>query len=409
MRRAELKKIALGVCSSISIYKACEIVRRFQELNYDVQVIMTKNASRMISPLLFSALTGHEVFIESLGEDSTERIPHVSLAQEISLLLVAPATANIIGKFASGVADDFLSTFYMAVRCPALMAPAMNEEMVFHRQTQLNIQRLKAFGVKFVEPERGYLACREEGWGRLAAVERIVEEGLRLIEKSQSLKGKRVLVTAGPTREFLDPVRFLTNRSSGKMGFELAEEAWRRGAEVVLVSGPTHLFPSPHVTFKPVQTAEEMEKEVRRHFKKADIVIMAAAVSDFKFSGVSSRKIKKQEWKEEIKLIKTADVLKGLGREKGRKILIGFAAETENVVNNALRKIKEKNCDLIVANNVLEEGVGFESDDNRVSIVWPDGRVEATAKMSKREISQIILDKVGEIVEKRSRKTPERA
>lgn len=401
MREIDLRNVALGVCSSISIYKSCEIIRRFQKEGCSVQVIMTKNAARMISPLLFSALSGEKVHTDPFGEESARGISHISLAQEISLLLVAPATANIIGKLASGVADDFLSTFYMVVRCPVLIAPAMNQEMYLHRQTQMNIRKLKASGVRFVEPEKGYLACGEEGWGRLAPVERIVEEGLRLIEKSESLKGKTVLVTAGPTRQYLDPVRFLTNRSSGKMGFALAEEARRRGAEVILVSGPSALFPPPNAIFEPVETAEEMEKEVFRYFKEADIVIMAAAVSDFKFSAVSSQKIKKKEWDGRIKLIKTKDILRNLGRKKGKKILVGFAAETENIVDNALQKIKEKRLDLVIANNVLEQDVGFESDYNRVCIVSPDGGTMTTEKMSKREISQIILDKIEEIIGKR--------
>lgn len=397
-----MEKIVLGVCSSISIYKSCEIIRRFQKENYQIQVIMTKNASRMISPLLFSALSGQKVLIDSFDEHSSERIVHVSLAQETSLLLVAPATANIIGKFASGVADDFLSTFYMAVSCPVLVAPAMNEAMYFHRQIQLNIQKLKACGVKFVEPEKGYLACQEEGWGRLGAVEKIVEEGLRLIKKTQSLKGKTVLVTAGPTREFLDPVRFLTNRSSGKMGYEIAEEARRRGADVVLISGPASIVPPSKGKFKKIQTAEEMEKEVKKHFAKADVVIMAAAISDFKFADIFPEKIKKQEFADKIQLVQTEDVLKSLGQKKGRKILVGFAAETENIVNNALKKVREKNLDLIVANNVLEEGIGFESDFNQVSIIYPDGRTFQTEKKSKLEISQIILDKIEEIIGERS-------
>lgn len=397
-----MRKVVLGVCSSISIYKSCEIIRQFQKEKYQVQVIMTKNASRMISPLLFSALSGRKVFIDSLDEDESERINHVTLAQETSLLLVAPATANIIGKFASGVADDFLSTFYIVVRCPVLIAPAMNESMYFHRQTQMNIQKLKACGVKFVDPEKGYLACQEEGWGRLAPAERIVEEGIRLINQTQSLKGKTVLVTAGPTREFLDPVRFLTNRSSGKMGYEIAEEAQRRGADVVLVSGPTPLVPPPNVRFKKIQTAGEMEKEVMRHFPKTDIVIMAAAISDFKFVDICPEKIKKEEGDEKIRLVQTGDILRRLGQKKGKKILVGFAAETGNVVNNALKKIKEKNLDLIVANNVLEEGIGFESDFNQVDIVYPDGKTIKTEKRSKLEISQIILDKIEEIIGEKS-------
>lgn len=395
-------KVVLGICSSISIYKSCEIIRRFQKENYQVQVIMTKNASRLISPLLFAALSRQKVLVDSFDENSSEKITHVSLAQESSLLLVAPATANIIGKFASGVADDFLSTFYTAACCPVLIAPAMNEAMYFHRQTQVNIQKLKSCGVKFVEPEKGYLACQEEGWGRLAAVGKIVEKGLSLIKKTQSLRGKMVLVTAGPTREFLDPVRFLTNRSSGKMGYEIAEEARRRSANVVLVSGPTHLIPPPDIKFKRIQTAKMMKKEVKKHFAQADIVIMAAAISDFKFASIFSKKIKKKELGEQIPIVQTEDVLKSLGQKKREKILVGFAAETENIVSNALKKVREKKLDFIVANNVLEEGIGFESDFNQVIIIYPDGRTIPTEKKSKLEISQMILDKIEEIIEERS-------
>jgi len=356
----------------------------------------------MISPLLFSALSGHKVLIDALGDDRPETIDHVALTKDAELLCVAPATANIIGKFASGVADDFLSTFFTVVDCPVLMAPAMNQAMYFHRQTQQNIQKLKASGVRFVEPEKGYLACRDEGWGRLAPIERIVEEGLRLIKQAKSLKGKKVLVTAGPTREFLDPVRYLTNRSSGKMGYELAEEALRRGASVVLVSGPTHIFPPQGVDIKRVETAAEMEREVSRHFDAADILIMAAAVSDFKFTEIASKKVKKKDVGKSLDLVQTKDVLKSLGKKKAGKILVGFAAETENIVKNALKKLKEKNLDLIVANNVLEEGVGFESDYNQVSLVSLDGKSTQTGKKSKLEISRIIFDKVEEIIGKRS-------
>jgi phosphopantothenoylcysteine decarboxylase/phosphopantothenate--cysteine ligase len=394
--------IALGVSSSISVYKACEVIRRFQDKDHQVQVIMTRNASRLISPLLLSALSGREVIVDPFEEKQSHRIAHVSLAKEASLLLVAPATANIIGKFASGVADDFLSTFYTTVECPVLVAPAMNEAMFCHRQTQQNIRKLKGQGVKFVEPEIGYLACKDTGWGRLASPDKIVEKGLRIIRKSESLKGKTVLVTAGPTREFLDPVRFLTNRSSGKMGYELAEEALRRGAEVVLVSGPTDLFPPVRAKYKQIQTAEEMKKEVLKHFPKSDIVIMSAAVSDFKFTQAASNKIKKDKLGENIKISATPDILAELGRKKGSKVLVGFAAETEDVVDNALKKLKKKGLDLVVANNIQAEGVGFESDFNQVSVVFPDGRTVQTDKMTKVEISEIVLDKVEEIIGKKS-------
>lgn len=394
--------IALGVSSSVSIYKSCEIIRRLQDRKVQVQVIMTRNASRLISPLLFSALSGQEVIVDPFDDKQSAKIAHVALAKDISLLVVAPATANIIGKFAGGIADDFLSTFYTAVKCPVLIAPAMNEAMYLHRQTQQNIRKLKELGVKFVEPEAGYLACKETGWGRLAPPDKIVEEGLRLIQKSQSFKGQTVLVTAGPTREFLDPVRFITNRSTGKMGYELAEEALRRGAEVILVSGPTHLFPPPDAKLRKVQTAEDMKKEVLEHFSKADVVIMTAAVSDFKFEESASGKIKKEKLGGNIKIVPTPDVLKELGRKKGRKVLVGFAAETENVVDNAFKKLKDKNLDLVIANDVTAEGVGFESNFNQVSVVFPDGKSVQTEKMTKVEISQVIMDKIEEIVGKKS-------
>jgi len=395
-------KIALGVCSSISIYKACEIIRIFQDKKFQVQVILTQNASRMISPLLFSALSGHKVLVDPFQEEASDTIAHVALAKEISLFLVAPATANIIGKLASGVADDFLSTFYMAVECPVLIAPAMNEAMYLHRQTQQNIHKLKAFGVKFVEPEKGYLACRDEGWGRLAAPEKIVEAGIKLMKKSRSLKGKTVIVTAGPTQEFLDPVRFLTNSSSGKMGYELAEEALRRGAEVILISGPTHIFPPRKAAVKKVQTAREMEKEILKHFASSDIVIMAAAVSDFRFAESTPHKIKKETLREKIEIVPTQDILQKLGRKKEGRILVGFSAETENVVENAQKKMRKKNLDLIVANNVLDESIGFGSDFNQVSLISPGGKIVHSERKSKLEISQMILDKVEDIVGKKS-------
>jgi phosphopantothenoylcysteine decarboxylase/phosphopantothenate--cysteine ligase len=395
-----MAKIMLGVCSSVSLYKACEIIRGFQKKNFEVQVILTKNASRLISPLLFSALSGQKALVDLFNEEYSDEIPHVDLAKQTSLLLVAPATANMIGKFASGVADDFLSTFYAASKCPVLIAPSMNEAMYLHRQTQENIQKLRAIGVKFVEPEKGYLACEDEGWGRLAAPEKIVEEGLRLLKKSESLKGKTVLITAGPTREFMDPVRFLTNRSSGKMGYELAEEALRRGAEVILISGPAHIFPPPEAKLKKVQTAEEMEKEVASHFDQADVVIMAAAISDFKFAEISSQKIKKEKLEKKIDIVLAEDILQKLSSKKGAKVIVGFAAETEDIVNSALKKMKKKNLDLIVANNVLAEGIGFESDFNQVSLIFPDGKTIDTEKKSKLEISQIILDKVEDILGK---------
>lgn len=397
-----MQKIALGVCSSISIYKACDILRGFQKEHFRVQVMMTKNATRMVSALLFSALSGQKVFIDSFEDGPPEKINHVALAGEISLLVIAPATANMIGKLAWGVADDFLSTFYLAVRAPVLIAPAMNEAMYLHRRTQSNIQRLKALGVRFVEPERGYLACEEEGWGRLASPEKIVHEGLHILKTSRSMTDKKIVVTAGPTREHLDPVRFVSNRSSGKMGFELAEEARRRGARVVLISGPTHLVPPSGVELQNVQSAAEMSQAVEKHYPTADVVIMAAAVSDFMFSRQADQKLKKRQLAEDIRVVPTPDILSRLSRKKKEQILVGFAAETENLEEHARSKLKKKKLDMIVANDVSEEGVGFESDDNRVSLFFPDGRAVHTDIKSKLEISRIVLDEIESIIGKKS-------
>ena len=391
-----MKKIALGVTSSISIYKACEVVRGFQKKGIDVQVIMTPNAAKLISPRLFSALSGKKTAVDLFGAGDSDRIAHISLAEEISLLVIAPATANIIAKLAHGVADDFLSTFYLAVRRPVLVAPAMNEAMYLHPQTQANILRLKAAGVEFILPEKGYLACKEEGWGRLVAPERIVEEGLALLEKGESLKRRTVLVTAGPTREPLDPVRFLSNRSSGKMGYALAGEALRRGAQVILVSGPTSLYPPLGAELRPVETAADMAREVKKNLSRADVLIMAAAVADFRPADRSEQKIKKREAPPDLKLVPTEDILASLDRASSRskKVIVGFAAETRDVTANASRKLREKKLDLIVANDVSREGIGFDSDFNQVVIIDRKGAVVESPKASKREISRLVIDRV---------------
>jgi phosphopantothenoylcysteine decarboxylase/phosphopantothenate--cysteine ligase len=398
----EMEKVIVGICSSISVYKSCEIIRGFQKKGYAVQAIMTKNATFLIQPLLISAITENPVHVDTFDRKATEEISHISLAKEAILFVVAPATVNMIGKMASGIADDFLSTFYMASKCPVLVAPAMNEAMFLHTQTQLNIKKLESLGVNFVEPDRGYLACGDEGWGRLASPEKIVEEGLNLIGQSQSLSGQNVLVTAGPTREFLDPVRFLSNRSSGRMGYAIAEEALKRGASVTLISGPTHLSPPQGVELFMVQTTDEMASQTIEHSEEANIVIMAAAVSDITFKDVSSQKIKRKGLQQDVKLVQTQDILKKLGEKKGDKILIGFAAETENIQANALRKIEDKNLDFIVANDVADETIGFESDFNQVMFVYPEGQVTQTDRMSKMDISRLIWDRVEDLLGQKS-------
>ena len=397
-----MAKIALGVTSSISIYKACEVLRGFQRADCDIQVIMTRNATKLVSPFLFNSLSGHKTIVELFEDDQPWSVAHVSLAREIGLFVVAPATANILAKFAWGVADDFLSTFYLAVQSPVLLAPAMNEAMYLHPQTQENLARLRTRGVELVDPDQGYLACQDEGWGRLASPEKIVSRGLELLGIRESLKGKTVIVTAGPTREFIDPVRYLSNRSSGKMGYEIAREGLLRGARVILVSGPVHLVPPDMAEFVPVQSAQDMEKAVLNAFPEADIVVMAAAVADFAFAAPSLRKIKKPDLPEALKLVRTPDILKKIAARKKGKVIVGFAAETENLKAHALRKIREKNLDLIVANDVSEEGLGFDSDFNRALILDARGKGRQTDKISKRELSRLIWDRIEGLIGKKS-------
>lgn len=389
-----MKRIVLGVCSSISIYKACEIVRGLQDADCGVQVVMTRNAAQLVSPRLFCALTGKEVFVELFRKEASQPIPHIELARDTDLLLVAPATANVLGKFAAGVADDFLSTLYLAVHSPVLIAPAMNENMYLHPQTQANIFKLKQAGIEFVEPDQGYLACGSEGWGRLASPQLIIQRALKRLEKSQGLKDRKILITAGPTREFLDPVRYISNRSSGKMGYCLAEEAVSRGAETTLISGPSQLFPPRGVTFIPVESAADMRSEVLKVYPESDIVIMAAAVSDFRFSKPSKQKLKKKSAPAHISVETTVDILEELGKAKGKTVLVGFAAETDALEKHAFEKLRQKNLDILVANDVSRSDIGFDADLNEVSIYTQKGLLNQTEKLSKPEISRIILDEI---------------
>jgi phosphopantothenoylcysteine decarboxylase/phosphopantothenate--cysteine ligase len=389
-----MAKVALGVTSSISLYKACDILRGFRKAGPEVQVILTPNAARLVSPLLFSSLSGRRAIVEMFDDHHPWSVAHVALAREISLLVVAPATANIIAKFATGFADDFLSTFFLAVEVPVLVAPAMNEAMFLHPQTRENIGRLRARGVEFVEPGRGPLACGDEGWGRLADPAEIVRRGLEIIGRAASLKGTTVLVTAGPTREPLDPVRFLSNRSSGKMGFEMAREAAARGARVILIAGPVPIPPPARAELVRVETAAEMHREVLARSGEAAIVVMAAAVADVTFAAPAAQKIKKGRLPRAADLVPTPDILKELGRTKPRPFLVGFAAETEDLRRNAEAKRAAKRLGLIVANDVAKPGIGFDADDNQALLIGGDGRVVETPKMSKRELSRVIWDAI---------------
>ena len=386
--------IALGAASSVSLYKACEILRGFQQAGLDVQPILTPNAARLVSPLLFGSLSGRRAIVETFDAGHDWSVAHVALAREIELLVVAPATANLIAKFASGIADDFLSTFYLAMEKPVLVAPAMNTSMWRHAQTRDNVARLRARGVEFVGPDSGSLACGEEGEGRLADPEAIVARGLAILGRGRSLSGRTVLVTAGPTREFLDPIRFLSNRSSGKMGYALAREAALRGARVVLVSGPTSLDPPAGTEVVGVVSAAEMADAVLGRLAEADIVIMAAAVADVTVAQLAGRKLKKADLPSSLDLKRTVDILEAVSQRRTRQFIVGFAAETGDLRENARKKLRDKGLDLIVANDVSGEGVGFDSDRNKAVIMDTAGGEIETPVLAKTELSRVLWDAI---------------
>jgi phosphopantothenoylcysteine decarboxylase / phosphopantothenate---cysteine ligase len=393
-------RIALGVTGGVAAYKAAELVRRLQQEKLDVQVVMTRGAQEFITPLTFAALTGQKVITEMFSAAGAappnveSAIEHIAVAQRIDLLLVAPATADILGKFAHGTADDFLTTLHLATKAPVIVAPAMNVNMWEHAATQENLAKLCARGVHIVDPDEGYLACGMIGSGRLAATEAIVEKVLEVLGLRRDLAGQTVLVTAGPTCEDLDPVRYLTNRSSGKMGYSLADAANRRGASVILVSGPTDLKAPDGVDWVPVRSTEEMRNAVRERAREANIVIMAAAVADYRPTAAHEQKLKRGEGNLTLQLEPTPDILAEIGREKGNRILVGFAAETEHVAENAKNKLARKGADIIVANDVTQEGAGFDIDTNIVTLFLRDGREIPLPKMSKFDVANRILDQV---------------
>jgi phosphopantothenoylcysteine decarboxylase / phosphopantothenate---cysteine ligase len=393
-------KIALGVTGGVAAYKAAELVRRLQQEHLDVQVIMTRAAREFVTPLTFAAITGMKVIAEMFGaEDAApanveSAIEHIAVAQRIDLLLVAPATADILAQFARGIAGNFLSTLYLATKAPVVAAPAMNVNMWEHPATQENLAILRARGVEVVDPDEGYLACGMTGAGRLAATETIARRVCEVLGLRKDFTGQTILVTAGPTCEDLDPVRFLTNRSSGKMGYALAETAIRRGAHVVLVSGPTDLHPPEGADWVPVRTAQEMRRAVQEHAAEANVVIMAAAVADYRPAAAAPTKIKRSGERILLELEPTPDILGELGRAQGARVLIGFAAETDRVAENARAKLARKGADMIVANDVTQKDAGFDTDTNIVTLFFRDGREIALPKLTKSEVAQRILDHV---------------
>ncbi len=387
----------LGVGGGIAAYKAAELARALAERGAEVQVVMTAAAQQFVRPLTFAALTGRKVitglFPASGQEESTESaIEHIRVTQENDLLIVAPATADLIAKFAHGIADDFLSTLYLAFTGPVVLAPAMNTNMWNHAATQANLEVLRKRGHTVVGPDEGSLACGMLGPGRMSEPEVIAEAALALLNQPKDLEGETVLITAGPTQEPLDPVRYITNRSTGKMGYALAQAAAARGAHVILISGPVHLPEPAGVTMVKVRTALEMRDAVIEHLQPATIVVKAAAVADYHVARVPEQKLKKTAARISLELDPTPDILAELGQKKGDRLLVGFAAETENLRQEARRKLKSKNCDMIVGNLVGQEGAGFESDSNEVILALATGEVIALPRASKREVAGRIFD-----------------
>jgi phosphopantothenoylcysteine decarboxylase/phosphopantothenate--cysteine ligase len=393
-------RVALGVSGGIAAYKAAELVRLLQDKGLEVQVVMTRHAREFITPLTFAALSGHKVITDMFGEaqgasNVESAIEHIAVAQEIAAFVIAPATANVLAKVAHGIADDFLTTLCLATKAPLIVAPAMNVNMWEHAATQQNLEVLRSRGVRVVNPDEGYLACGMTGAGRLASPQCIAQAVFETLGLRQDLAGETVLVTAGPTEEPLDSVRYLSNRSSGKMGYALAEASRRRGARVLLVSGPTPTEPPAGVRLERVRTAEEMAQTVFAHLAEATVVLMAAAVADFRPAEAYPGKIKKQQGAPVVKLEPTLDILAAIARRRREnQLIVGFAAETEHLLKNATAKLHAKRLDLLVANDVSQEGAGFDVDTNIVTLLFPDGRKKALEKMSKLDVANRVLDEV---------------
>ena len=399
-------KIGLGVTGGIAAYKAAEIVRLLEQRGIRVQVIMTRSAQEFVRPLTFAALSGEKV-ITGMFSASEEHEPniesaieHIAVAQSIDALLVAPATADVLAHFAQGIASDFLTTLYLATTAPVVVAPAMNVNMWNHPATQANLESLRQRGVRVVEPDSGYLACGMTGPGRLAENDSIVAAVLEALGASQDLAGETVLITAGPTREKIDPVRYLTNRSSGRMGYALAEAALRRGARVLLVSGPTALTPPGAAEVRRVESAEQMRDAVLNLLPQASVIIKAAAVSDYRAKSCAPQKLKRKGAMT-LELEATADILTDITLRKTSQIVIGFAAETENVLENARQKLTAKHLDAIVVNDVSREGVGFDSERNAVTIITHHDVIEVP-ETTKWEVAQRVLDQIVELRQQRS-------
>lgn len=385
------KNIILCVTSSISAYKTIDLSRNLMKLGHNIHIVLSKNTLEFITPLTFEVLTGNKVYVDMF--DRSPEIKHISLAKEADIFVIVPATANIIGKIANGIADDFISTTVMATKAPVLIAPAMNTNMYSNKIMQDNILKLKEYGYEFINPQVGLLACNDIGEGKLADINDIESKIISMLTKKDMI-GLNVLVTAGATMEHLDPVRFISNHSSGKMGTYIANNASDRGANVTLIT-VANLKVNTNVKKISVTNASQMYDEVMKNFKQNDIIIKAAAVSDYRADNVSEQKIKKSQDTLTINLIKNTDILKDLGKLKTRKqFLCGFSMETTDLINGSMKKLKEKNCDMIIANDISEDGVGFNVDTNKVSILYKNGQIITTEKLHKKDIANIILDKI---------------
>lgn len=395
------KNIIIGVTGGIAIYKTLDLISKLKKENANIEVIMTKAATEFITPLTFQTMSQNRVHFDMFGLVNEMEVEHISLAKKADVILVAPATANTLGKIANGIADNLLTTVIMATNKKVVFAPAMNTQMYKNPIVQNNIIKLKELGYEFINPGEGRLACGDEGTGKMAEPIQIIEY-LKSLFTEKDLVGKKIIVTAGPTQEAIDPVRYVTNRSSGKMGYALAKEASRRGADVVLISGPTDLEIPNGIKFERVNTTQEMLEKISLYFDDADVLIKAAAPSDYKPRHFSDRKIKKETGKDILKMDfeKNPDIAAYFGaRKKNNQLIVGFAAETEDLLENAVNKIKSKNLDFIIANDVTMEGAGFEVDTNIVSIIYKDGTVENLPIMRKSELAKIIIDRIKNILE----------
>jgi phosphopantothenoylcysteine decarboxylase/phosphopantothenate--cysteine ligase len=390
----EGKCVVLGVTGSIAAYKIASLASALKKLGADVEVIMTRNATNFINPITFETLTGHKCLVDTFDRNFEFNVEHVSIAKKADVFMVAPASANVIGKIANGICDDMLTTTFMACRCPKIISPAMNTAMYENAILQDNLAKLESYGMNVIKPASGYLACGDVGAGKMPEPEVLLDYILQEIEYDKDMVGKRVLVTAGPTREAIDPVRFISNHSTGKMGYAIARVASRRGAEVTLISGPTNLDKPLGVRVIDVTSAGEMYDAVVANYKEADIIIKSAAVADYTPTTVANQKMKKSDDDMSIELTRTEDILAWLGQHKlDNQKLCGFAMETENLLENATAKLAKKNADMIVANSIATEGAGFGVDTNVATLITSDG-AEPLDMMSKEELAKIILDKL---------------